>query len=229
MCDEIGTLRRYIHRYGLAHIVFLDESHIRLSDHQITTIVPSNVEPIIDTKISSSYGARYDCIACCSGVTVFPLNVFSPSEREKGITAEMLLNTIRDYLAQALGAQDIYPIILIVDRAKIHQPGNMLEVFHDWGCQELTQVILMPTASGKRMSPLDNCLFAYWKEKVLDGPKLTVHNIRQRMNDAWDSITPELLFANYKHCALLRSNNVYVDCPYPSSHQHTIPSISCAS
>ena len=49
----------------------------------------------------------------------------------------MLLDYIRNFLAQAAGALDVYPLYMVVDRASIHNAEKILEVFHDWGCQEL--------------------------------------------------------------------------------------------
>ena len=42
-------------------------------------------------------------IACCSG-TKFPPIIYSPAERGEGVTQDMLLDYIRNLLAQAAGA-----------------------------------------------------------------------------------------------------------------------------
>ena len=159
-------------------------------------------------------------IAACSGDRVFPPIIYSHNERDKGVTAEMLLAYIRDLLAQAAGALDTYPLRLVVDRASIHNPQKMLQEFHDWGCQEMTEVLLMPPAAAKRLSPLDNSLFNLWRQRVLVGPPLTKANIKQRMSDAWNSITRADIQAQYKHCGLMRHQDVYFDCPNPAAHKH---------
>ena len=47
------------------------------------------------------------------------------------------------------------------------------------------EVIRIPPASAKRLSPLDNSLFNVWRQSVLaDGP-LTLRNIKRRMSAAW--------------------------------------------
>lgn len=205
---------------GTNHILFLDETHRREGDVQQYTIVLEDESPYIETASTSSYAIRYDMIACCSGTTVLPPIIYSLTERGKGVTAEMLLSYIRNLLAQAAGALDTYPLVLVCDRAPIHSPPRMLQEFHDWGCQEMKEVLLMPPAAAKRMSPLDNSLFNVWRTRVLDGGPLTKANIVQRMNDAWNSLTTEDIQAQYRHAGLMRHLHPYFDCPNPTAHRH---------
>jgi hypothetical protein len=219
-CEQIAKVRRKIQRIGIKHILFLDETHKREGDVENYTLVLPGEPSLIETSTTSSYAARYDMIACCSGTTALPPVIYSPKERGKGIDAAMLLQHIRNLLAQAAGALDVYPLILVVDRATIHNEEKILQEFHDWGCQELQEVIKMPPASAKRLSPLDNSLFNLWRQRVLaDGP-LTKANIKQRMSDAWNSITAADIQAQYRNCGLMRHQNPYFDCPNPVLHRH---------
>jgi hypothetical protein len=219
-CEQIAKVRRKLQRIGTNHILFLDETHKREGDVEQYTIVLPGEHPYIQTPSTSSYATRYDMIACCSGTTALPPIIYSPNERGKGVNKNMLLEYVRNLLAQAAGALDVYPLLLVVDQANIHKGGGMFQEFHDWGCQELTDIILMPPASAKRLSPLDNSLFNVWRQRVLaDGP-LTKSNIKQRMSDAWNSITKEDIQAQYRNCGLMRHQDVYFDCPYPAAHRH---------
>ena len=156
MCDQIANVRRKLQRIGTGHILFLDETLKREGDVDSYSLFLPGQPPLIQTSSTSKYAARFDMIACCSGKTVLPPVIFSPKERAKGIDTAMLLSHIRDLLAQAAGALDQYPLILVLDRATIHNEEKIMQEFHDWGCQELTEVIKMPPASAKRLSPLDN-------------------------------------------------------------------------
>lgn len=170
-CEQIASVRRKLQRIGKHHILFLDETHKREGDVDNYTVVLPGAPPYIETSSTSSYARRFDMIACCSGHKVLPPIIYAPTERQKGVTREMLLSYIRDLLAQSAGALDVYPLILLVDKAPIHTEAEMLQEFHDWGCQELTEVIRIPSASAKRLSPLDNSLFNVWRQRVLaDGP-----------------------------------------------------------
>lgn len=219
-CEQIAKVRRKLQRIGMQHIIFLDETHKREGEVDNYTIVLPGEPPFIETSSTSSYAQRFDMIACCSGATALPPIIYSPRERDKGVTRAMLLSYIRDLLAQSAGALDVYPLILLVDKAPIHTEAEMLQEFHDWGCQELLEVIRIPTASAKRLSPLDNSLFNLWRQRVLaDGP-LTLGNVKQRMSAAWESITKADIRAQFKHCGLIRGSDVYFDCPNPMQHRH---------
>jgi hypothetical protein len=220
LCEQIAKLRRKLQRIGIGHILFLDETHKREGDVDSYTIVLPGEPPFIETSCTSSYATRYDMIACCSGRTTLPPIIYSPNERGRGVNKDMLLEYVRNLLAQAAGALDVYPLLLVVDRANIHKGGGMLQEFHDWGCQELTDIVLMPPAAAKRLSPLDNSLFNVWRQRVLDGPPLTKHNIKQRMSDAWNSIEQSDIKPQYKNCGLMRGQDVYFDCPNRAAHKH---------
>jgi hypothetical protein len=219
-CEQITAVRRKLQRIGKQHILFLDETHKREGEVDSCTIVLPGESPYIETSSTSSYARRFDMIACVSGHTTLPPIIYSPSERQRGVTRQMLLSYVRDLLAQSAGALDVYPLSLLVDRATIHSAAEMLQEFHDWGCQALKEVILIPPASAKRLSPLDNSLFNVWRQRCLAGGPLTLRNIKQRMSAAWESITKEDIQAQYKHCALMRHQDVYFDCPCPSLHKH---------
>lgn len=221
MCEQIAKVRRKLQRIGTGHILFLDETLKREGDVDSHSIFLPGQPPYIESSSTSSFAARYDMIACCSGKSVLPPIIYSPKERQKGIDTAMLLQHIRNLLAQAAGALDTYPLLLVLDRASIHNEEKIMQEFHDWGCQELTEVIKMPPAAAKRLSPLDNSLFNVWRQRVLAGGPLTKSNIKQRMSDAWNTITEKDIHAQYKHCGLLRHQDVYFDCPDPSAHRHS--------
>jgi len=219
-CEDIAKLRRKLQRIGTNHILFLDETHKREGDVEEYTIVLPGEPSAIESPSTSSYSSRYDMIACCSGEKVLPPIIYSPKDRENGITQHMLLEYVRNLLAQAAGALDTFPLILLVDRAGIHSEEKMLQEFHDWGCQELTHVIKIPPASAKRLSPLDNSLFNLWRHRVLESGPLSKSNIKQRMITAWESITTEDIQQQYRHCGLMRHQDPYFDCPLPQIHKH---------
>lgn len=219
-CEQIAQVRRKLQRIGTNHILFLDETYKREGDVEAHTIVLPGEPPYIETSATSSYAKRFDMIACCSGKKTLPPIIYTPKERGKGITRDMLLQYIRNLLAQAAGSLDTYPLLLCIDRAPIHDTPGMLQQFHDWGCQELTDIIKIPPSSAKRLSPLDNSLFNLWRTRVLaDGP-LTLRNIKACMSAAWESIEQADIRAQYKHCGLMRGQDVYFDCPDPAAHKH---------
>jgi hypothetical protein len=131
----------------------------------------------------------------------------------------MLEQGVDDILVQAVGAIDKYPLYLVVDKASIHRQ-DLVQVFHDRGCQDLEQMLIMPTQAAKRMSPLDNALFHIWKERVRKHAPLTKRNVVQVMTDEWNNLSPRYIQSQYRKCRLMRYQNVYEDCPAPSVHRH---------
>ena len=160
-------------------------------------------------------------IACCTSKEVLPPMIYEPKERGKGIDTHMILEYIRNLLAQSAGALNRYPLFLLLDKSTVHNEQKMIQEFHDWGCQELVEIIKMPSAAAKRLSPLDNSLFNLFSHNVLKRGPLTKENIKQIMNDVWNEITSNELIAQYRKCGLLRNQDPYFDCPDPASHRHT--------
>lgn len=220
MCEQIATVRRKFQRIGSHRILVLDETHRRIGDVTDGTIVLPGEPSTIETSATTHYAPRYDMIACCTSREVLPPMIYAPTERGRGVNTDMLLEYIRNLLAQAAGALDRYPLYLLLDKSTIHNEGKIIETFHDWGCQELVEIIKMPTAAAKRVSPLDNSLFNIWRQRVLAHGPLTRANIKQRMSDAWNSLTAKDLLPQYRHCGLMRRQNVYFDCPNPAAHRH---------
>jgi DDE superfamily endonuclease len=220
LCEQIAQVRRKVQRIGIGHVVFLDETLKREGDVNQYSIFLPGQPPLIESSCTSKYATRYDMIAACTGKEVLLPSIYSPSERVAGITTATLIRFIDNLLAQQLRALDRYPLLLLLDRASIHNEDKIREALENRGCGEVTDIIKLPPASAKRLSPLDNSLFNIWRQRVLaDGP-LTRRNIKQRMSDAWNTITSADLHAQYRHCGLLRHQDVYFDCPDPAAHRH---------
>lgn len=223
-CDSIAVLRRKLQRIDSRRIIFLDETAVKLNEGPRSTLVLPDDDASIEVEDTSSYAARYDMIAACNSEQVFPPMIFSPSDRSvrrvQGITKDMLIRYIQDILAQQLEALNLYPLFLILDRAPIHTP-DLLREFQDMSCYSLKEILFMPAQSAKRMSPLDNSLFHYWKENIRKQEKLTRANIQQIMADEWNKISADKIHSYYHHCLLMQHQDPYADCPDPSAHAHT--------
>jgi hypothetical protein len=225
LCDSIAELRRKIQKAGADHVLFLDEVPFKVNEAPSHTIVLPGETAYIEVEEDSAYAARFDMIACCTSTEVLPPIIFSPEDRaalgQSGINHKMLIKYIQDILAQACGALDRYPLYLVLDRASIHNKEKILEAFHDNGCQELVDLWKMPPKAAKRMSPLDNALFHHWKERIRNGEQITKNNIVTRMADEWNKLPAWLIRSQYRHCGLLRWQDLYFDCPQSAVHRHS--------
>jgi hypothetical protein len=220
LCQEIAATRRKLRGLGDGHVVFLDETAVRVSEAPTHTIVLPGEKEFVLAENTTAYAARYDMIAACTSKETFPPMIYAPNERRKGIDTEMLLAYIRDFLAQSLGALDRYPLILVLDRATIHNTERMMKEFHDWGCQELVEIVKMPPMSAKRLSPLDNSLFHDWKERIRKHAPMNSDKIRRVMSDEWNNLPPRLLAAHFRQCLFYLRQPLLSDCPAPADHRH---------
>ena len=227
MCVQIARVRRMSRRRAKAKVIFLDETKISVKEHRRRTLVAPGEQQFVVVDDSSAYAAKYDMIACCSADRVFPPKIYTPKDRAEikveGIRTFMLLDYINDILAQAVAAIDKYPLILVVDRATIYNTKEILEAFHEAGCEDLEIVYLMPTNSAKRLSPLDNSLFHVWKNRVRQHHLITKTNIGQIMCDEWNKFTAEDIIPHYRNCGLVCGIDPYINCPDPFNHCHPKP------
>lgn len=223
ICDQIAVIRRKIQKVSKKKVLFLDEVSIKLNEGENYTLVLPGEKEYIHVTDTTSYSKRYDMIACCNGERVLPAVIFTPNDRVsqgvKGITKRILEQAVDNILAQAVAGIDEYPIYLIIDKASIHKQ-DILQVFHDRGCQDIKEVLFMPTQAAKRLSPLDNALFHIWKEKVRKHAPLTKDNVVQVMNNEWNNISSKYIQSQYRKCGLVGYTNPYKDCPASALHQH---------
>src|SRR6266702_3616296 len=223
-CDAVAGIRKKIQRISKKKIVFRDEVSVKLNEQQNYTIVLPGEKPNVIATDTTSYSKRFDMIACCNGERVLPPIIFTPKDRISqgvlGINKQMLERYVDNMLAQAVGALDVYPVILVMDKASIHK-RDIIQVFHDRGCQDLQDVLFMPTQSPKRLSPLDNALFHVWKERVRKHAPLTEDNVVQVMSKEWENMSSRYIQSQYRKCGLVGYTNPYFDCPAPNSHRHT--------
>lgn len=220
----MAVFRRSLNHTPLHNIIFIDETALRISDGGTCTLVVPGKQPLIVVNDSTRYAARFDMIASVCYDRVLPPMILSPYERKQrnvdGFTKEIILEYISSMLAQAIGAVDRYPMVVVCDRSKVHNGEEMKNEFHMTGCQDVQRVALIPAKGAIRVSPLDNGLFGIWKTKCRKQGLINLTNIKHVMVSCWESITAEQVQACYRHCALSRHSNPYVDCPAPADHQH---------
>jgi hypothetical protein len=223
ICEEIAEMRRKIQKISKKRIIFTDEVGVKLNETEGFTLVFPGEKAYLEATDTTSYAARYDMIAFCNGEQVLVPFIITPEDRKRqgvsGITKKLLHISIQQLFAQALGGLNEYPLFIIADKASIHKK-DLLDAFHEMGCQDVKDVWLMPNQAAKRMSPLDNSLFHYWKERVRKHAPLTLSNVVQIMSDEWNKLSSELIHSQFRKSLLLRRQDPYADCPEPASHQH---------
>ena len=126
----IAKVSREFKRHAKAKLLFLDKTYVRIGTSQTHTLVAPGEQAYVVVDDTDAYAPRYDIFACCSGERVFPPINFTPTERKgkdvKGIRKWMLLNYIDSVLAQAVGALDLFPLTLVMDRSSIYNTEEIL-------------------------------------------------------------------------------------------------------
>lgn len=223
-CDAIAAARRRLRRLSKLNLLILDESGGRVSVAPTHTLVAPGESAYVVVEDDSAYARRYDMIACCTYDRVFPPIIYTPEDRAAlgvdGVRAFMLEHYINTVLAQAVAALDRYPLTLVLDKSKVHNVDRIKQAFIDGGCQDLVDIVVLPSKAAKRMSPLDNALFHTWKENIRRRGPISSSNLEQVMADSWTQLTARDIQPHYHHCLLMRYQDVYADCPDASAHQH---------
>lgn len=226
-CEQIAKVRRKLQKIPNSRILFLDETQLRLNVAPNRTLTLPGEKPYVIVSDNSSYAARYDMIAVCSGEHLLLPKIFSPKERKganaRGINSAMLHQFIDDTLAQAVEGLDLYPLFLVIDRAAIHlNTDAIMQTFRDRGSGAIKEIMLMPPNAAKRLSPLDNALFHDWKQLCRQHGPVSNFTIRRVMADSWNNLTASNLHAHYQNCGLNRGADPYFDCPDPVKHAHRV-------
>lgn len=201
----------------------LDETSVRLSEAPRSTIVlPGNTQYVVSSS-TDHFAKRYDMIACIHFNGVFTPKVISPEMRAeagaRGITSAMLIEYITEELASEVVGLGLRAPSMLLDKASIHAEQRIRDAFQSKRVR-LAQVLSTPTASAKRISPLDNALFHEWKERIRLHCPLTQENIEQVMIDCWKETTAASIHHYYHHCGLMRDQDPYFDCHAPEEHEH---------
>ncbi len=94
-CEAIAKLRRKLINISKSKTLFLDETHLKLSEAPSSTLVYPGQNEYVIVDDNTYYSKRFDMIACCSGEQVFPPIIYTPKERTdarvKGINTKMLI------------------------------------------------------------------------------------------------------------------------------------------
>ena len=89
----------------------------------------------------------------------------------------------------------------------------MIEALKAGGCQSVVDVCLMPTASAKYVSPLDNPIWHSFREAIRSQHPLTTANLPTILSKTFLSLSEQEINNAYRKCAIVRGTNVFYDQP----------------
>ena len=106
---------------------------------------------------------------------------------------------IRNELAPAIGRLGLTSVYVICDKSRAHQKLAMLEASKAGRCREVVDVLFMPIASAKYISPLDNPLWHSFKETVRKQHPLQANDTSESLSDTF------LLYQQKKFVTLIEN------------------------
>ena len=223
-CVDIAKTRSLIRRVPQNKLLVLEETHCRTNIVPTHTLVLPGESPEVEVVDTGKYAHRIDMFACVHISGVLPAQTYTPPERRqldvKGLNAAVFSHYISEVLGPAVSELGQPSYVLVLDKASIHKSHKrIIDAFARCGVV-IERIIQYPTASAKRLSPLDNCLFHLWKDKVRGRCPIPENDFPSIMIEDWNSLTPAQIKAEYKNCGYYRDRNLYFDCPKPSVHMH---------
>ena len=182
------------------------------------TLVAPGYQPYILVDKPSAYADRYDFIGAINGSQPIACTTLTPTERQrrniKGVTKFIVNEWIINELAPAIGRLGLTSVYVICDKSRAHQRLAMLEAFKAGRCREVVDVLFMPTASAKYLSPLDNPLWHSFKEIVRKQHPLQANDIPESLSNTFFSLSTNEIRNAYRKCAITAKSDVHRDQPF---------------
>jgi hypothetical protein len=204
---NVAKFRRKCQNIPKTQLVFMDQSCIQFGAIPLRGLAPPKIRPAV-AHAACFYPPRFDFMGAISYNGPLSCKVLSPNERRrlavKGWQKHMVLDFMRDMLAKDLAKMDPLPITVVIDKLLKITWDDVMTALHNGGCQNAARVLVIPTAGGKHVSPLDNCLWAEWKRRVRTSKFVTHDGMSKRMRTAFEAITTTQIRGWYKHCALTK-------------------------
>ncbi|UJR18616.1 hypothetical protein I4U23_005524 [Adineta vaga] len=214
---DVGQFRRTFQRVNKNRLIFIDEIAIYSVAIPRKTLVCPGEQPLILVTQPSAYAKRYDFIGAVNGSKPIACMTLTPEDRNyrkiKGVRQEIISEWITDTLAPAINQLQIDNIYLICDRSTSHNGVNMMEALRAGRCTSVKEIIHMPTASAKYLSPLDNPLWHSFRESIRNQHPLSPTDIPLLLSKTFYSLSKQEIKNAYRKCSLIYGNNEYYDRP----------------
>jgi hypothetical protein len=209
-------IRRKLQRIDSHDLIFMDETNVKESISHRGGMSPAGTRAPLLVTDTSRYCARYDVMAsvCLDGP--LPMRVVTPEDRDisnqKGIDQEIFLDYLSDDLIPALSNYPPRQWCFITDRASIHNLGEIQEELNSLDYTPTIQhVVLLPTNTAKYVSPLDNCLWHLWKDRVRQTEMRLGEGLDTLLVRTWGGMEKRVIHSSYRKCRLMRGQPVEDD------------------
>ena len=215
---QVVSVRRKLRRVAKNKITFIGETQMKENTHSLTTLALAGDTGKVVVSKPESFAGRVDFIAAANAEQTFPLAIFTPKERQKygccGITKAMFNDFLETKLAPAICDLDEEDLLIVIDRARVHNVKEIDAILDNNGCDNVKEIILLPRETAKHVSPLDNALFHDFKQGVrerLKNKEITFNKIKAAARREWGDFDSAALQAHYRHCRLYSRQSLSSD------------------
>ena len=124
---------------------------------------------------------------------------------------DTVLGFIRSKVAPAIVEVGVKEPKVVVDKALRITAAEIREELKEGGVNDALPPLVMPRATAKYLSPLDNTLWHELKDRVRKRKPTTASGMAGIIREEWNAITPAHLHHYYHHCGLTRRSDPHTD------------------
>jgi hypothetical protein len=198
---------------ALERLIFIDQSRINLESAPTHGLSPAGTPVIIWADKPEQWEPRIDFMGAVCGKQQLAFETKTDEQRRKegvkGWTKAAVLSFIRLKVAPAVVKVCIEGAVVVVDKALKISGEDVHNAMVAGGAEDAKCGVVLPTASAKYVSPLDNTMWHQVKESIRAKQATSVTQLVQVIRRAWLAVTPEQIHAYYKHCALARGDDPF--------------------
>ena len=210
---DVAACRRKLQRVNKKHLLFIDQTGVKGTDHSHYSLAPEGQPAIVSVPRPPSYTQRYDITGALLADQQLPIHILTPhakaQEHIRGYTKQILLSYFTNQLAPRLLELGRSNIVVCMDQGLHVSKDEVVAAMAQGGYTTVKDVIILPTATGKHINPLDNTFWHAFKYKFQGMTHTTDAQTIHAINTCYNAATPQQITNYYHHCALYSGEDPY--------------------
>ena len=211
--EELAACRRKLQRVNKQHLLCIDQTGVKGSDRSHYSLAPPGHRALVSVDRPASYTQRYDIMGALLGDQQLPIDILTPRDKAqqhiRGYTKELLLSYFTNKLAPRVSELGRDNIVVCMDKGLHVSKEEVVSAMAQGGYTTVKDVIVLPTATGKYLNPLDNTFWHAFKHRFEGMTHKTDSQIIRCTNECWDAATQQEIKNYYHHCALYVGDDPY--------------------
>ena len=211
--EQLAACRRKLQRVNKHRLLCIDQTGVKGSDRSRYSLAPPGHRALVSVDRPASYTKRYDIMGALLGDQQLPIDILTPHDKAqqhiRGYTKELLLSYFTTKLAPRLVELGRDDIVVCMDKGLHVNKEEVVSAMAQGGYTTVKDVIVLPTATGKYLNPLDNTFWHAFKHRFEGMAHKTDSQIIRCVNECWDAATQQQIKNYYHHCALYVDDDPY--------------------